>query len=255
MAFAAFTLQTDVSLSLGCFTSTGNDLAVHGQCDSTIVRFDSIVIPFPGWSNPLLARQASLPTTRVRAVGRHVRTMDGKDIPVTRCDSIGMPRFRIKHLNFNGTCKGCSGRRHRIRPDEHSGIAFWVKVFPLQFQHEVFIHPIGPHDSGWFAGGNNNSIANGECVGGNIYRHPAAQVETVEQRTKGFFGACAGAGHTKRESHRQGQWKKGGNEYGCSHARCRVESPFVRSKHSIVAPLFGHQVFRRRLRASPTRSN
>ena len=58
--------------------------------------------------------------------------------------------------------------------------------------------PLGAHDAGGHAGGDDHAVADGEGVGGDVHRHPAGEVLAVEEREEAVgVGVDGGVGGTR----------------------------------------------------------
>ena len=91
---------------------------------------------------------------------------------------------------------GTPGGRQRVAPDEQAGVAAGLHVPPLQLEDEVLVRPLGAHHPGRLAGGDDDPVAHGERLGGDVDRHPAGEVLAVEERAEAL-GVGGGVGGTR----------------------------------------------------------
>ena len=89
MAFGSFGFEAEIAAAGAALGGAGDDLAIDGEGESTVVAFDAVVVPLAEGSCAVFAGEATFPSLWVRPVGFHAGAMDGEDIAVPGPEILG----------------------------------------------------------------------------------------------------------------------------------------------------------------------
>ena len=109
--------------------------------------------------------------------------MNGEDVSVRRI------RLRVaigvfEYLDFDASVKWNTSGRNIVRPQKDTRIAFGNQVPPLDFEHEILVHPARTDLTIWSAGTHQHVVLNGPCGWRSICEDPVTEIVAVEQQLK-----------------------------------------------------------------------